>query len=103
MGISLKKIDNDRLNNAKSASFDEIDKVLAVNEKISTEEQREAEHGNRIMLFKVLPVVLIIAIIVYSVLEILYGDKSRLANAVYIFIGYIGGLFTNKISKPKDW
>lgn len=55
------------------------------------------------MLFKVLPVVLIIAIIVYSVLEILYGDKSRLANAVYIFIGYIGGLFTNKISKPKDW
>lgn len=103
MGISLKKIDNDRLNNAKSASFDEIDKVLAVNEKIRTEEQRETEHGNRIMLFKVLPVVLIIAIIVYSVLEILYGDKSRLANAVYIFIGYIGGLFTNKISKPKDW
>jgi hypothetical protein len=102
LGISLKKIDNDRLNNAKLASFDEIDKVLEINEKIRIEEQREAEHGNRIMLFKVLPVVLIIAIILYSVLEILYGDKSRLVDAVYIFIGYIGGLFTNKISKPKD-
>nr|DAT59605.1 MAG TPA: hypothetical protein [Caudoviricetes sp.] len=30
MGISLKKIDNDRLNNAKLASFDEIDKVLVI-------------------------------------------------------------------------
>lgn len=101
MGISLKNISNDRLETAKAASVDDIDNISKKNTFLRTEEELEAIHGNRIMMYKWLPIVIIAAILIYTVLVLWYGDKKQLIDAIYTGIGYLAGLFSSKASAPK--